>query len=152
VPGFGRIPVDISFGGGFFAVVQSKSLQLDVRSEKVDALVRAGLAIRRAVNAQVEVQHLGPLRLRNLHDLDASGLHLVDRRGVECRAAVEAIIAELRAMACAVLREGGITDDEIALEVSADMRYAGQGFEIIVPLAPEALQRRDAVRSSTPST
>jgi hypothetical protein len=88
--------------------------------------------------------HLGPLRLRKLHDLDASGLHLVDRRGVECRAAVEAIIAELRAMACAVLREGGITDDEIVLEVSADTRYAGQGFEIIVPLAPEAL--RDAVR------
>jgi proline racemase len=57
VPGFGRIPIDISFGGSFFAAVQSKSLQLDVGPEKVDALVRSGLAIRKAVNAQVEVQH-----------------------------------------------------------------------------------------------
>lgn len=57
VPGYGRIPVDIAFGGSFFAGVQGKSIGLEVGPENVDALVRAGLAIRKAVNEQVEVCH-----------------------------------------------------------------------------------------------
>ncbi len=57
VPGHGRVPIDIAFGGSFFAGVQGKSLGLDVAPENVDALVRAGLDIRRAVNEQVPVQH-----------------------------------------------------------------------------------------------
>lgn len=57
LPGHGRIPIDIAFGGSFFAGVQGKLLGLDVGPEAVDALVRAGLAIRKAVNEQVKVQH-----------------------------------------------------------------------------------------------
>lgn len=57
VPGHGKIPIDIAFGGSFFAGVQGKHLGLDVGPENVDALVRSGLAIRKAVNAQVKVQH-----------------------------------------------------------------------------------------------
>lgn len=57
VPGFGKVPVDIAFGGSFFAGVQGKDLGIEVGPENVEALVRAGLAIRKAVNQQVEVQH-----------------------------------------------------------------------------------------------
>lgn len=57
VPGFGKVALDIAFGGSFFAGVQGKSLGLEVAPENVDALVRAGLAVREAVNAQVKVQH-----------------------------------------------------------------------------------------------
>lgn len=57
VPGHGRVAIDIAFGGSFFAGVQGKNLGLEVGPENVDALVRAGLAIRKAVNQQVEVQH-----------------------------------------------------------------------------------------------
>ncbi len=57
VPGHGRIAIDIAFGGSFFAGVQGKTLGIEVGPENVDALVRAGLAIRKAVNAQVKVQH-----------------------------------------------------------------------------------------------
>ena len=57
VPGHGRIAIDIAFGGSFFAGVQGKLLGLEVGPENVDALVRAGLAIRKAVNQQVKVQH-----------------------------------------------------------------------------------------------
>jgi proline racemase len=57
VPGFGKVPVDIAFGGSFFAGVQGKDLGIEVGPENVDALVRAGLAIRKAVNQQLEVQH-----------------------------------------------------------------------------------------------
>ena len=58
---------------------------------------------------------------------------------------VEEIIASLDAKARAVLREGGILDEDIACELSADMRYAGQGFEVDVPLDRKAIARHDAV-------
>lgn len=57
VPGYGQIPVDISFGGSFFAGVQGTDLGIKVGPENTAALVAAGLAIRKAVNAQVEVAH-----------------------------------------------------------------------------------------------
>jgi N-methylhydantoinase A len=60
-------------------------------------------------------------------------------------ALVEEIIASLDAKARAVLREGGILDEDIAGELSADMRYAGQGFEVNVPLDRKAIARHDAV-------
>jgi len=59
-------------------------------------------------------------------------------------AAIEAIFAELGAKARAILHEGGVKDDEITTEISADMRYVGQGFEVAVPLDPTVLERRDA--------
>jgi N-methylhydantoinase A len=58
--------------------------------------------------------------------------------------AIDRVLAELAARGRAVLMEGGIAADEIALELSADMRYAGQGFEITVPLDEAMLRRRDA--------
>jgi proline racemase len=57
VPEYGRIPLDIAFGGSFFAGVDAKHLGLEVDPANVDSLVRAGLAIRKAVNRQVEVRH-----------------------------------------------------------------------------------------------
>jgi len=57
VPGYGKVPVDISFGGNFFGAVQGRDIGIEVRPERVPDLVRAGLAIRSAINAQVEVRH-----------------------------------------------------------------------------------------------
>ena len=53
-------------------------------------------------------------------------------------------VAALEARGRAVLREAGISDAEIAVELSADMRYVGQGFEVTVPLDRESQARRDA--------
>lgn len=57
VPGYGKIPVDISFGGNFFGAVRGTDIGIEVRPENVSDLVRAGLAIRAAINKQVEVRH-----------------------------------------------------------------------------------------------
>jgi N-methylhydantoinase A len=57
---------------------------------------------------------------------------------------VDAAIAELEARGRAVLREAGLRDDEIAVELSADMRYVGQGFEVSVPLGRESHAHHDA--------
>jgi N-methylhydantoinase A len=58
--------------------------------------------------------------------------------------AAVALIGELEARGRGVLRDGGIAAAEIATELSADMRYAGQGFEITVPLDAALVARRDA--------
>ena len=53
-------------------------------------------------------------------------------------------VAALEARGRAVLHKGGVSDSEIAVELSADMRYVGQGFEVTVPLDRESEARRDA--------
>jgi N-methylhydantoinase A len=53
------------------------------------------------------------------------------------------VLAELTERGRDVLRQGGVTDTEIAFETSADMRYAGQGFEVTVPLSAAAIATRD---------
>lgn len=59
--------------------------------------------------------------------------------------AMDTILAELAARGRAVLHQGGVTDTEITIEISADMRYVGQGFEVTVPLPSTALAARDPV-------
>ncbi len=59
-------------------------------------------------------------------------------------ATVDAIVSELDARGRAILHEGGVTDSEIGTELTVDMRYAGQGFEIGVPIPLDAVRDRDA--------
>jgi N-methylhydantoinase A len=56
---------------------------------------------------------------------------------------VDTVLAELEARGRAVLREGGVGDNEISVEIAADMRYAGQGFEITVDFDPAAIHGHD---------
>jgi len=63
--------------------------------------------------------------------------------GLDWRSVDEAI-AELEARGRAVLRQSNLRDEEIAVELSADMRYVGQGFEVTVPLDRESQAQRDA--------
>lgn len=56
---------------------------------------------------------------------------------------VDSIITELEGRGRAILMEGGVTKKEIATEIYADMRYAGQGFEITVPITVKVLSRKD---------
>jgi len=57
---------------------------------------------------------------------------------------VDGIVAGLETRGRAILAEGGVTDPEIAVEVTADMRYAGQGFEIGVAIPLALVTSRDA--------
>jgi N-methylhydantoinase A len=55
-----------------------------------------------------------------------------------------AALAELEARGRGVLHQGRVADPQITLEISADMRYAGQGFEVTVPLAPASVAAHDS--------
>lgn len=57
VPGLGNIKLDISFGGSFFALVDVKELKLKVCPQNVDQLIKAGMAIMKAANEQIHIEH-----------------------------------------------------------------------------------------------
>jgi proline racemase len=57
VEGYGKVKLDIAYGGIFYALIDPAQLGLELRPEQARKLVAAGSAIHRAVNAQLEVTH-----------------------------------------------------------------------------------------------
>ncbi|MTI71370.1 MAG: proline racemase [Firmicutes bacterium] len=57
VPGIGKVTLDISFGGSFFAIVNAKDLGLRVDVKYSQELLETGLKIRDILNETVEVKH-----------------------------------------------------------------------------------------------
>jgi proline racemase len=59
VPGLGVIPYDLGFGGAFYAYVDANVLGLELVPGSVEELIRAGRAIKHAVQAQAPPRHPG---------------------------------------------------------------------------------------------
>jgi proline racemase len=57
VPAYGRVAVDIAFGGAFYAFLPAERVGLCVVPEQTAQLVRAGDAIKRAVNSKLQITH-----------------------------------------------------------------------------------------------
>jgi proline racemase len=57
LPGIGQIQTDIAFGGAFYAILPAERVGLTVKPEQTAALVDAGEAIKRAVNATLPILH-----------------------------------------------------------------------------------------------
>jgi len=57
IPGVGKIQVDISFAGGFFAMVSQGQIGLDLTVNNASKLASLGMAIIDAANEQIPVQH-----------------------------------------------------------------------------------------------
>ncbi|WP_224703964.1 proline racemase family protein [Devosia aquimaris] len=57
VEGYGKVKVDIAFGGIFYALIDPAQLGLEIRPDQAKKLVEAGSAIHRAVNAQLSISH-----------------------------------------------------------------------------------------------
>jgi proline racemase len=60
VPDIGRLSVDVSFTGGFFVMVSTEQIGLDLTPDNVPRLTALGMSIIDAGNAQLSVRH--PLR------------------------------------------------------------------------------------------
>lgn len=54
---YGRLTVDIAFGGAFYVVLPARQLGLHVSPEQALELAHAGEAIKKAVNAHIQVKH-----------------------------------------------------------------------------------------------
>jgi trans-L-3-hydroxyproline dehydratase len=57
VPNYGRVVVDVAFGGAFYAFVPASRVGLRVIPEQVTQLVVAGEAIKQAVNKAMTIKH-----------------------------------------------------------------------------------------------
>ncbi|RMF90169.1 MAG: hydantoinase/oxoprolinase family protein [Nitrospinota bacterium] len=56
---------------------------------------------------------------------------------------VNAIFAEMEQQGRALLQEAGVAEEDIQLLRTADMRYVGQGYEIVVPIPSRSLSSQD---------
>jgi trans-L-3-hydroxyproline dehydratase len=57
VPGYGRLRMDIAFGGAFYAILPAAALGLRVTVANKRALIDAAAAIKAAVHAATRIQH-----------------------------------------------------------------------------------------------
>ena len=57
IPEIGKVTMDISFGGSFFAIIKSSELGLDICPSNAQKIIEIGMTILKAVNEQVEVCH-----------------------------------------------------------------------------------------------
>lgn len=57
VEGVGLVNMDIAFGGSFFAIVDAKQFGFELAIEEQDEIAELGMAIRKAVNKHLSIQH-----------------------------------------------------------------------------------------------
>lgn len=53
----GRVHADVAFGGAFYALVEAADLGMSVRPERTPDLVRLGMEVKRAIEAELDVHH-----------------------------------------------------------------------------------------------
>jgi proline racemase len=79
MPKLGKIPVDIAFGGNFFAIVNANNIGIKLKIENIPKLVEIGRIIKETVNKKVEVQHPGKKTyinyVQNVRIFEATHLH-----------------------------------------------------------------------------
>jgi proline racemase len=57
VPGFGKVKMDVSYGGNVYAIVRADAFGIRISPENASQIIEKGRAIRDAVNRQVRIQH-----------------------------------------------------------------------------------------------
>lgn len=57
LPDVGKIRVDVSFGGNFFAVARAKDLGVKIQADQVSRLIDLGMRVKRSVNEKLKVRH-----------------------------------------------------------------------------------------------
>jgi len=66
VQGVGRVDVDVAYGGIFYGIVSAEALGLRLAPESAADIVRAGIAIRAAVNEACRAEHPDDPRIRGI--------------------------------------------------------------------------------------
>lgn len=57
IEGYGKILFDISFGGSFFALVDTEKLGIEINQHNLDLLIDLGMKLRKKINESVKVSH-----------------------------------------------------------------------------------------------
>ena len=80
LPEFGKVSIDVSFGGNFFAMTPAKDLGIEVHPDNISTLIRAGMQVKDAVNQKIEVAHptqahITTVELAEIYDKPDPGRH-----------------------------------------------------------------------------
>ena len=67
VPGIGRVPYDMAFGGNFYAIVDADALGVEFDRANGDEIMRRALAMMEAINASYEPIHPTQPEIRGCH-------------------------------------------------------------------------------------
>ena len=100
------IPVDVAFGGAFYAIVDAEAAGIPIRGERLDDLRRAGMEIKRGVEAAVRVLHPEESQLQGVYGTIFTGPpthHDADLRNVTIFAAAEVDRSPCGTGTCAVM-------------------------------------------------
>lgn len=73
VEGFGRLTVDVAYGGNFYVILPAAAVGCAVDPAQAGDLVAAGLAVMRAANAQLEMVHPEQEAIRGTHHVLLTG-------------------------------------------------------------------------------
>jgi proline racemase len=57
VSGFGKIIMDVAYGGNVYAILPADAVGLEIRPKNARKVIDIGRKIKAAVNAQVKIQH-----------------------------------------------------------------------------------------------
>ena len=57
VPGFGKLIMDVAYGGNVYAILPADAVGLEIRPENARKVIDIGRRIKAAVNAQVTIRH-----------------------------------------------------------------------------------------------
>jgi trans-L-3-hydroxyproline dehydratase len=111
------VPVDVAFGGAFYAIVDAEAVGVPVRAERLTELREAGMVIKRAVEAQMTVVHPAEPGLTGIYGTIFTGPPTVpgaDLRNVTIFAEAEVDRSPCGTGTCAVLAvldAMGVVDD-----------------------------------------
>jgi trans-L-3-hydroxyproline dehydratase len=100
------VPVDVAFGGAFYAIVDSEAAGIPVRSDRLTDLRQTGMAIKHAVESMITVEHPLESGLRGIYGTIFTGPPTVegaDLRNVTVFAEAEVDRSPCGTGTCAVL-------------------------------------------------
>ena len=80
IPEVGKITVDISFGGNFFAMIPAKMLGVSVNPNNLSKLIQLGMSIKNTVNKKLKVvhptqKHIAAVELTEIYDKPEPSKH-----------------------------------------------------------------------------
>ena len=147
VPSLGSIPVDVAYGGEFFAIIESSDIRPSLDIKNVSRLVGLAKTIRNAVNSQVRVKHpLNPISkidgIRICNKPTKKGMHIrsvtIFEAGVDrcpCGAGASAHVAALYAKERIRLNQECIHESIIGTTFKSKpiSQSKVDGFDAVIP-------------------
>jgi len=57
MPEYGKVAIDIAYGGNFYAILSAESVGLTIEPQYAEQIISAGVKLQEAINEQVDVHH-----------------------------------------------------------------------------------------------